>query len=282
MSEEHVLPQDGDDLSPGAMLARARAVRQLGISEVAERLKYGTRQIEALEADDYGHLPGTTFVRGMIRGYSKLVGMDPLPALKALERRNIPAQVTVDLRTKRIPFPDGNKRGTRLYLVLSVITLLAIVVVLYEWHFAQEPPAPVVVRAVPALPRPAPEAAVAAPAETENMAPRTPAAAAAPTTPVKAVAPVALAEPGKAPASRGNPRLIQLDFQRESWVEIKDRAGRTLLSQLNPAGTQKVVEGAPPFSVIIGNAANVRVTYKDASVDLMPHVKVEVARLTLE
>src|SRR3972149_5281937 len=137
MSEEHALLQDGDDLGPGAMLARARAVRQLGISEIAERLKYGARQIEALEADDYGRLPGTTFVRGMIRGYSKLVGMDPAPALKALERRNIPAQATVDLRTKRIPFPDGNRRATRLYLALSVVALIAIAGILYEWHFAE-------------------------------------------------------------------------------------------------------------------------------------------------
>jgi cytoskeleton protein RodZ len=44
----------------------------------------------------------------------------------------------------------------------------------------------------------------------------------------------------------------------------------TLLSQLNAPGTQKVVEGAPPFSVIIGNAANVRVTYRDAPFDLRP------------
>ena len=279
MSEEPALPQDGDDLRPGAMLARARAARQLGIPEIAERLKYGTRQIEALEADDYGRLPGTTFVRGMIRGYSKLVGMDPAPALKALERRNIPAQTTVDLRTKRIPFPDGNKRATRLYLVLSVITLLAIVVVLYEWHFTELLPAPVAVNVVPAAPRPAPEAAAAAPIETENVAP---VSRATPVTPVTPVTLAAMADTGNARAGRGNARRIQLEFQRESWVEIKDRAGRILLSQLNPAGTQKVVQGAPPFSVIIGNAANVRVTYKDAPVDLMPYVRVEVARLTLE
>src|SRR3989304_2809872 len=152
MSEEHAAPQDGDDLGPGAMLARARAVRQLGISEVAERLKYAARQIEALEADDYGRLPGARFVRGMIRGYAKLVAMDPAPVLKALERRNIPAEVTVDLRTQRIPFPDGNRRATRLYLALSVVVLLAIAGILYEWHFAEVPPAPVAVNAVPAAP----------------------------------------------------------------------------------------------------------------------------------
>ena len=267
MSEEHAAPPDGDDLGPGAMLARARAERQLGIAEVAERLKYAARQIEALEADDYGRLAGTPFVRGMIRSYAKLVGMDPAPVLKALERRNIPAQVTVDLRTQRIPFPNGNKRATRLYLALSVIVLVAIGGIVYEWYFAEVAPAPVSVSVAPPAPRSAPEAAVAAAVEAETVAPVTPAP---------------MTEPGAAPVSRGRGRRIQLEFQKESWVEIKDRDGMTLLSQLNPAGTQKVVEGAPPFSVIIGNAAYVRVTYKDAPVDLSPYVKIEVARFTLE
>ena len=258
MSEEQAPPLDADDLGPGAMLARARAEHQLGIPEIAERLKYGARQIEALEADDYGRLPGTTFVRGMIRGYAKLVGVDPASALKALERRHIPAQASVDLRTQRVPFPDGNRRATRLYVVLSAIALLAIAVVLYERYVAGVPSAPVTVAPQPA-PRPAPEAAVAASDATEADP---------------------AAESGAATTSRG--RRIQFEFLRESWVEVKDRDGSTLLSQLNPAGTQKVVEGAPPFSVIIGNAANVRVTYKDAPVDLKPYVKVEVARLTLE
>ena len=269
MSEQHAAPQDGDDLGPGAMLARARVERRLGIPEIAERLKYGPRQIEALEADDYGRLAGTTFVRGMIRSYAKLVRMDPAPVLNALERRNIPAQVTVDLRTKRIPFPEGNKRGTRLYLALSVVALIAIAGILYEWHFAEVAPTPAAVSVAPPAPRSAPEAAVAAPVEPDTVAP---------------AAPAVVTESGAAPVSQDNSRgrRIQLEFQKESWVEIKDREGMTLLSQLNPAGTQKVVEGAPPFSVIIGNAANVRVTYRDAPVDLKPYVKIEVARLTLE
>jgi cytoskeleton protein RodZ len=268
MSEEQAPPPNVDDPGPGAMLARARAERQLGILEVAEHLKYGVRQIEALEADDYGRLPGTTFVRGMIRGYAKLVGMDPALALKALDRRHIPAQATVDLRTQRVPFPEGNKRATRLYVALSVIALLVIAAVLYEWHFAQAPTAPVTT-ALPA-PRPAQEAAVAVPvAPVQNQADAAPAA-----------------EPGAVPAGRptdrGRGRRIQFEFLRESWVEVKDRDERILLSQLNPGGTRKAVEGSPPFSVIIGNAAHVRVTYKDAPVDLKPYVKIEVARLTLE
>jgi hypothetical protein len=47
------------------------------------------------------------------------------------------------------------------------------------------------------------------------------------------------------------------------------------------AGSERVVVGVPPFNVVIGNAQHVKLSYNDQPVDLMPHVKVEVARLTL-
>jgi len=273
MTEEaQASPAAGEELGSGAMLARARAERQLSVAEVAERLKYGARQIAALEADDYSRLPGTTFVRGMIRGYAKLLEVDAAPVLKALERRNIPAQTTVDLRPQRIPFPDGSKRGTRLYMVLSLAALLGIMAVLYESHMSEPGEVPLAATSIK-IPPPQPPVARSAP---EIEAPATdvmPAAAVETVPPASAVA---------APVGQSGTRRIELQFQKESWVEIKDGVGRTLLSQLNPAGTQRVIEGAPPFSVIIGNAASVRVQYNDMPFDLKPYIKVEVARLTLE
>ena len=86
----------------------------------------------------------------------------------------------------------------------------------------------------------------------------------------------------RAPPRRpGNHRIV-LKFERPSWVEIRGRDGKTLLSQLNPAGSEQTVEGRPPFSLIIGNAQHVRLSYDDRQIDLAPHVKVEVARFTLE
>ncbi|OGA20287.1 MAG: hypothetical protein A3H32_03275 [Betaproteobacteria bacterium RIFCSPLOWO2_02_FULL_63_19] len=292
MSELPVQPQEGENIGPGAMLARARAERGLNIAEVAEHIKYRIRQIEALEADDYRRLPESTIVRGMIRGYVKFVGLDPAPFLKALDRYMVPTQANVDLRTRRIPFPDGNKRATRLYVALSIIVLLAIIVVLYEWHFSVLPPPTVVsappTRAAPAPAIPARASTVVSAAPTKPAMPAgalTPAAPArplVPAAPVMAEAPVATpSAEAVMPSTDGMPR-IQFQFQRESWVEIKDRAGKILLSQLNSAGTQKVVEGEPPFSVTIGNAAGVRVTYKGVPVDLKQHMKSDVARLTLE
>jgi cytoskeleton protein RodZ len=43
-----------------------------------------------------------------------------------------------------------------------------------------------------------------------------------------------------------------------------------------------VVSGRAPLSLVIGNAANVRLTYNDRTIDLKPYIQIEVARLTLE
>jgi cytoskeleton protein RodZ len=80
----------------------------------------------------------------------------------------------------------------------------------------------------------------------------------------------------------GSLRRIELEFEKASWVEIKQGDGRILLSQLNAGGTRQVLEGKPPFSVVIGNAPMVRLKYNEEPVDLRPHFKVDVARLTLE
>jgi cytoskeleton protein RodZ len=72
-----------------------------------------------------------------------------------------------------------------------------------------------------------------------------------------------------------------MEFADDSWVEINDGDGKLLMAQLNHAGSRRVVSGHPPFSLVIGNAAAVHVVYNERPVDLVPYVKVEVARFTL-
>src|SRR5262249_40163180 len=70
--------------SPGRVLAAARQARGMTVTEVALRLKFAPRQIEALEADRYEELPPPTIARGMIRGYAKLLTIAPEPLIEAL------------------------------------------------------------------------------------------------------------------------------------------------------------------------------------------------------
>ena len=80
------------------------------------------------------------------------------------------------------------------------------------------------------------------------------------------------------------PGVVRLIFEGESWVEAKDGKGRLLLSRVNPRGTEQVLRGTPPFSLKIGNAAEVKLVYNSKPVDLTPHINVYggTARLWLE
>jgi len=54
----------------GKALEQARLAQGLSIEDVADQLKFGARQIQALEEGRFGDLPGSTFARGMVRGGS--------------------------------------------------------------------------------------------------------------------------------------------------------------------------------------------------------------------
>ena len=76
--------------------------------------------------------------------------------------------------------------------------------------------------------------------------------------------------------------LVHLAFDDESWVEVADKDGKSLLAQLNPRGSEKRINGAPPFTLVIGNASGVRLYYQGKRVDLTPYNKAEIAHLILE
>jgi cytoskeleton protein RodZ len=274
------------DSGPGRALARLRAERKLSVADVAQRLKYGVRQIEALEAEEFGRLPGATFVRGMVRGYAKLLEIDPEPILGALDRRYAPGEISLDLRAKRVPFQQGGKRsGNRIYLFLSLVVIVVMAGVLYEWRAGAFPWAHVASSALPqpkpAKPNPPPPEALGAEAPARAAPP--PVAAEKPVEVVAAVpAPQAKPQAPVQPTASGGEGKIRMEFAGESWVEIKDKDGQMLMSQLNPTGSRRVVSGRAPLSLVIGNAANVRLTYNDRAIDLKPYIQIEVARLTLE
>jgi cytoskeleton protein RodZ len=308
---------DGRDLEVpqeegvGAILARERAAHGLTLEDVAQQLKFGARQLEALEQDRFDLLPGGTFARGMVRSYAKLLKLDAEALLTRMEGRlEVPDPGRIaDRFSQPVPFADASRRSNIVYGILSLLILAAVAAVLIEWKQERATPArPTAASPVPAQPaKPrAPDTAVAPPAAPTTSAP--PPAAPTPSAPPVAVAaqpsalpaatqttPPAPAQSAKAVVKTQNPvpaaavpssgpdaRRIVMRFDEESWVEVRDAAGRTLLEQLVPAGGQRVVSGQPPFDLVIGNAQHVQVTYQGQPFDLKPHTRVDVARFTLK
>lgn len=77
------------------------------------------------------------------------------------------------------------------------------------------------------------------------------------------------------------PRIV-LAFDGDSWVEVRDATGKVVFSRLSQAGVVQEVQGSAPFSLVIGNAPKVKLSWKGRPVDLAPYRKGDVARLTVQ
>ncbi len=267
--------QAADEKGVGELLAEARESQGLTLDDIANQLKFSTRQIEALEAGRFEQLPGGPFVRGMVRSYARLVNLDPA-ALLARMGGGAATQDTnrIAIRFNQpVPFSDSSKRSNVIYAALSLVVLAVAAIVVIQWR--QDRLAPPV--------KPAPPPVVLAPAETPNplMESEIP-----PPPPVQAPAPKPQVAPierrSEPPVATAGRQRVSLRLDAESWIEIKDASGATLVSQLIPGGTERTIEGEAPLSVVIGNAHHVQLTHNGKPVDLRPHIKVEVARLTLK
>lgn len=296
MSTEEQSAAVPETLAPGAALAAARDAAQLSVAEVARHLRLSVAQVEALEAGDFERLPGPVFVRGFIRNYARLVKLDPDVLLPQVEPdlAGLPHSPETP-PSKNIPFPP--QRPSR-WPLLGLLILVALAgLVFYEFYWTEQrsardvPPVAVPPVAVP----PAPAAPVAVrpepPAAPETTAVSAPVVTAAPLPspvgdtpkiqePAAGSPPPAVAQPVAVAVPDGG--AVHLVFSEESWVEIQDRDGKVVLSQLNPPGSEKRVSGRAPLSIVIGNAHAVRLTYNGRPVDLAPHTKVDVARFVLE
>ncbi|WP_374357241.1 helix-turn-helix domain-containing protein [Chitinimonas sp.] len=224
----------------GAILAAHRQQAGLSIDDVATKLKLAKRQVEALEADNFGQLPGNTFVRGFVRNYARLLEIDSQPLLNYLALHlpaEAPQAALPRLQDEAMPMLRPGGSGNRPLMMLGLLALLGLILLIggAAWflenarrepqltvnslaadHQVAAPATPALTIAPVAVPPPAAAAEPAAAAHTgtsplpNQPAPAvdgaTPAAAntaqpvPASSAPVPASVPAAIAAPSSAPA----------------------------------------------------------------------------------
>ena len=271
--------------SVGQVLRDAREAQGLTLENAAIRLRLMQRQIEAMEVDDFAGLGQPVFARGFVRNYARLLGLAPDPLLARME--GAPAEPAT---VSPLPPPSPRSWLTSPWLILLLLGVLlaaAVPVALYWWLNSEveevRPGSAPALQSRPALalgsvltPAPVPALASALPAVEPPASPLEPAVPNVP------VAEVTGAEEPAAPAMKAASGVLHLEFGADSWTEIKDASGKMLSRKLNVAGSSMDVHGTPPFDLVIGNAAQAKLTYNGRPIDLKPYVDVTVARFTLE
>jgi cytoskeleton protein RodZ len=301
----------------GAELRRARESQGLTLADVAQQLKFAPHQIDFLENERFDRLPGPTIARGMVRNYARLLNLEPESMVARMSPKVPPvsdATLQGPALKQPVPFSDGGGRSTWIYAAFSLAVLALAAVLGYGWQqeragapqfvapaepqrpaepepppverLADPAPPPVVAEAPkpepkpePKIPKPEPKIPKPEP-KTAIEKPAPPQAAATP--PIQAAtAPQAPADTQPREAT-GNVRRIVLICEEDSWLEVRDGTGRSVVQSLYPAGSERVVRGRGPFEIVIGNARAVRLVVDDKPVDLKRHTRGEVARVVIQ
>ena len=318
-------------LSVGALLREGREKSGLSPGDVANKLRMGLKQVNALENSDYAALPTGTFLRGFVRNYAKAVGLNADEVLALLEKTHSAAaavkassEVVPNQQNIKVPVPGGELATPKgRALAVGVVILLLLAAGWYWWEYVlphRKDAGRTNVGATQSIALPQP--VVAAPPSSAADVPATPPAAVAPgagdgstagisqdvpvtaamagaagggaqtsaaltavAPPVSTVASDTAPVPAKAttaPAAAAGSATLGFTFSGESWVEVVDAGGKTVLSRRFKAGDAEEVVGRAPFSVVIGNTNSTRMAYNGREFNLEPHTRGAVARVTVK
>lgn len=267
------------------ILRAARMRKEKSIEEVAKSLCLDPATVIAIESCDLSGLPEPIYVRGYIRNYARLVGVDSEPMIQAyddlIKRKDIGKVVITEISVVK-----GIRKNAIppkvLWTVLAVLVIAIGLVVWEPWKSNQADVAETV-----AEPEIKPEIQIPVPpAESE-----TPAQGNTDASPVEAPAQeeMPLASTGVSDDSAQQPVEIAshlgveltLSASVDSWVEVRDATDKRVVYDLLKAGRTRTVRGVAPFNVLLGYASGIHIEYNGEPFDHSRFIRHETARFSL-
>lgn len=296
-------PAERGQPTPGMQLSMRRQEFNWTVEQVASQLNLAPRQVLAMEADDYGALPGMAVARGFIRSYAKLLKLDSAPMLAQIAKAPGSAEQAIPLR-RAIPSTTfqphrGATRGrqggpSRLLLASGVIIAAGLAAVAFSQReqLAAFLPASVA-SLMDRAPSPEPAAAkpddgrvvdtAVAPPLHQSGAVSAPAGMTPELSPAtSAASPAAAVETPAAAAAPQEADSLVLKMRQDSWVEIKRADNTTVTSRVLRAGSTETFALSGPLTMTVGNARGVDATVRGAPLDLAGTTRNNVARVSVK
>lgn len=126
-----------DKLTPGQILREARFAEDQSEAQIASRLYLSRNVVRFIENDEYDKLPGTTFIRGYLRSYARLVNVSSEKVMEAFDALGItsehaPPVIAPITRAKKEV--SANDKSIRWVTYIIIITLLGLVAVWWRSH----------------------------------------------------------------------------------------------------------------------------------------------------
>lgn len=303
MTEEGQFSPGGPELtpshqvSPGGMLRAAREAAGMHIEALAVSLKVPISKLEALEADNFEALPDAVFVRALASSVCRSLKLDPASVLALMPQSGAP-KLSVDPAGINAAFKDGtehSRMGPALARMmrpafLAAMALLLGAAALVFYPRSQEQALPMVSelskQVPPIVAPPVTESSVVQPVTDAVVAAveagLTRPSAAAESMALVASAPAPSASAAMVSVDEAQSQILVFRTRNESWIQVRDASGATVLQKLLTAGDSVVAPGKPPFSVVVGKADVTEVLVRGKVFDLASVSKDNVARFEVK
>ena len=260
---------------PGPVLSAKREELRWSLEEAAERLKLTPRQVVALEANDFAALPGMSSVRGFVRSYAKLMGLDPEPLLEMMVNEPNPAQGQMLLRR---PLPMNGFPGRRasssprraawkkkfaLFLILAV----GAAGLAYEGYRLPWLSTAMFDDVLPELAWPSVFSTVVL--EQQQLEKK-----------ISLVVSETIS--GPAVLAPDPMKSLEVVVAQDAWVEITTMSGTKIVSRLMQAGSKELFEINEPVVLIVGNVSGVQAKLRGQVLNLKAVAHDNVSKLNLK
>jgi cytoskeleton protein RodZ len=257
-------------MRPGDILRYQREQEGLTVERAAEQSRINPSVIEAIETGETREIP-SVYLRGYIRQYARFLGVDVSEIQDYMETVQ---GAEPELRSvfTSAPRPPSSER----WLKASSYVAASVLVAALAWQFTHE---------ALRFSRDAESTAVAEPQNRHMNAS------------IAAVEMIKQRSESASPAeqawsalsgetSLNNPvgsgdHSLSIVTSADTWIEIVDGDGVKLEQDLVRADSTRSYRGQPPFRVMLGRASAVLLEMDGQPVDLAPHTRGNVARLTL-
>ena len=156
-SDSPVIETEDVHESLGDLLRQSREGKGLDVREAAEALKISVDFVRALESEHYELLPGVTFIKGYLKGYARLLGLDEKDVLTRFSMVDVPDNDAGAKAPHEAVAHQHNRRAKAMFTALSLVLLMVAAGGIYWWQGSQTGEVQTSVAEVESAPVSAPE-----------------------------------------------------------------------------------------------------------------------------
>lgn len=305
MTEQTSQPELDDDIEiigPGTMLKEGREKLKLSQSEVAKRLNFKLSLVGDIENENFPSDVPSTFTRGYLKNYAKLVQVPVEEVLASFEMLGVARTQGAEMQSFSRQ-TEKQAENSRLMLLSYLIVFILIGLTVMWWYQNKQqtsdnvviPPNAVEIETTndatdttPELDSTQTQLAQQALDELVESVDLEESVIESATLPVAEIhEPLEPEQPIEDSSqitdniALGEAVTVVFNFAENCWVNISDSTGERIAYGMKNSGYEMTISGIPPFSITLGRPEQVSISYDGQTVDMSRFTAGHIAKFEL-